>query len=106
MIIKVNQNAYKHILELIKTSKDKLIPIIRYKPIIGINEGDIIKIRPSNNVSRLKGLTAKVVKIVEYNVEKDELPYDELIPIYGDFVFRIHKVPRIFIMYVKILSIS
>ena len=100
MTLEVTYNVYRRIIEFSKTS-NKPIPILRYKLPNGIRKGDIIKIRSVQNASRTKTLVAEVVDIKKYNIIKDGIPYDELKPIYEDYVNVIPKLGQIIILYVK-----
>jgi hypothetical protein len=100
MTLEVSYNVYRRIIQFSKLS-DKPIPILRYKLPDGISKGDVIKIRSIQMTSRTKTLMAKVVDIKEYDVNKDNIPYDELKPIYEDYVDTIPKLKRVVIVYVK-----
>jgi hypothetical protein len=100
MTLEISYNVYRRIIQFAKTS-DKPIPILRYKLPDGISKGDIIKIRSIQNASRTKTLVAEVVDIKEFNVNEDDIPYDELKPIYEDYVNIIPKLKRVVIVYVK-----
>jgi hypothetical protein len=108
MIIVVNWNVYKRILQVLRKRNKTIIPIIRYKPIIEFKENDIVRIRPSHSIGmlRTRSLLAKVIRIEEFDAKKDDLPYDDLRYIYDNFLNRIHDVPRIFIVYVEIFPLS
>jgi hypothetical protein len=67
----------------------------------GIRKGDVIKIRSIQNTSRTRTLVAEVVDIKRFNVNRDTVPYDELKPIYEDYVNTIPKLGQIVIVYVK-----
>ena len=98
--MEISYNVYRRIIQFAKTS-DKPIPILRYKLPDRISKGDIIKIRSNQMASRTKTLMAEVVDIKKYDVEKDNIPYDELKPIYEDYVNVIPKLKRIIVIYVK-----
>jgi len=100
MTLEVSYNVYRRLVQFAKTS-DKPIPILRYKSPDGISKGDIIKIRSIQMASRTKTLVAEVVDIKKYNVNKDSIPYDELKPIYEDYINVIPKLGQIVIVYVK-----
>ncbi len=100
MTLEISYNVYRRIIQFAKTS-DKPIPILRYKLPDGVSKGDIIKIRSIQMTSRTKTLVAEVVDIKKYNVNKDSIPYDELKPIYEDYVSVIPKLGQIVIVYVK-----
>ena len=67
----------------------------------GISKGDVIKIRSIQMASRTKTLMAEVVDIKKYDVNKDEIPYDELKPIYENYINVIPKLGQVVIVYVK-----
>ena len=67
----------------------------------GISKGDVIKIRSIRNTSRTKTLIAEVVDIKKYDVNRDNIPYDELKPIYENYINVIPKLGQIVIVYVK-----
>jgi len=100
MTLEVSYNVYRRIIQFAKTS-DKPIPILRYKLPDGISKGDVIKIRSIRNTSRTKTLIAEVVDIKKYDVNRDNIPYDELKPIYENYINVIPKLGQIVIVYVK-----
>ena len=100
MTLEISYNVYRRIIQFEKTS-DKPIPILRYKLPDGISKGDVIKIRSIQMASRTKTLMAEVVDIKKYDVNKDEIPYDELKPIYENYINVIPKLGHIVIVYVK-----
>jgi hypothetical protein len=100
MTLEISYNVYRRIIQFAKSS-DKPIPILRYKLPDGVSKGDIIKIRSIQMTSRTKTLVAEVVDIKKYDVNKDSIPYDELKPIYEDYVNTIPKLGQIVIVYIK-----
>jgi len=100
MTLEVSYNVYRRIIQFSKLS-DKPIPILRYKLPDGISKGDVIKIRSIRNTSRTKTLIAEVVDIKKYDVNRDNIPYDELKPIYENYINVIPKLGQIVIVYVK-----
>ena len=100
MTLEVNYNVYRRIIQYAKTS-DKPIPILRFKLPEKVGVGDIVKIRSVQNTYKTKTLIAKVVDIKEYDNDKDGVPYDELKPIYEDYIKQISKLPRVIIIYVN-----
>jgi len=100
MTLEVSYNVYRRIIQFAKTS-DKPIPILRYKLSDDISKGDVIKIRSIQNTSRTKTLIAEVVDIKKYNVNRDNVPYDELKPIYENYINVIPKLGQVVIVYVK-----
>jgi len=100
MTLEVSYNVYRRIIQFAKTS-DKPIPILRYKLPDGIRKGDVIKIRSIQMASRTKTLIAEVVDIKKYNVNRDDVPYDELKPIYENYINVIPKLGQVVIVYVK-----
>jgi len=98
--LEVSYNVYRRIVQLAKTS-DKPIPILRYKPPKKISIGDVVKIRSTYNANKTKTLVAEVVDIKQYVSTKDNIPYDDLKPIYEGYIKEISKLPRVIIIYVN-----
>ena len=100
MTLEVTYNVYRRIIQYSK-SYNKPIPILRYKRPEKVDVGDIIKIRSIQMSTRTKTLVAEVVDIREYNVLRDGIPYDDLEPIYKDYLKQIPKLTKVVIVYVK-----
>ena len=100
MTLEVNYNVYRRIVQFAKTY-DKPIPILRYKLPKKISVGDVVKIRSTHNTLRTKTLIAEVVDIKAYDGDKDDIPYDDLKPIYENYIKEIPKLSRVVIIYVN-----
>jgi hypothetical protein len=102
-VIAVTNSTYRRMLRAVRESKpDVVIPIIRYKPVLDIKVGDKVRVKPAYYERGLPEMNAEVVDIKELDPEKDEIPEEEIRRFYVNP--HIHKVPRVFIIYVRPVS--
>ncbi|MCI4408465.1 MAG: hypothetical protein JHC26_05190 [Thermofilum sp.] len=102
-VLGVSVNVMARILERVKEDKNAVIAIARTKPVNRISKGDIIRIRPNHLLPNLPSINAEVVDIKEIT-RPDELPYNDLEPIYKEYIYKFVKSPYVAVIYVKPVS--
>lgn len=94
----VSPNVLRTIRKLAKTGKP--IPLIKYSLPPKLKIGDIVSIK-----SKPTSIRARVVDIKEYSVFDKDIPFDELLTVYGEMglkgIFGNLHIKKFYVVYVE-----